>query len=212
MANSPRWVRQFYFLSLSEESHLDEIELFPLEGTPPYDFRCNRDEQNVFLHARAHSDQRDGFSVTYLAYYKGVTAGYMTLAMDAVPLQTKEKPRSDIRIVKFPAVKLAQLAVDHRWEGRGLGKQLVALAAAIALRLRLQVGCRYLTVDSKADLSGWYESQEFKVNKIARKEQEQRAAHSGVEVESLPISMRLDLFSLLADLHDRYRSDFPDQP
>lgn len=188
---------------------LNDLELSRLEGNPPQDFRCSRDDQNEFLRERALTNQRDGFSVTHLAYLDGVVVGYLTLAMDAIALQMKEKPRSDIRIVRFPAVKLAQLAVDERWERRGIGKQLVVLSVAIALKLRSHVGCRYLSVDAKPDVTEWYQRQEFKINRIARKEREENARVRGIDVEELPVSLRLDLRSVLVDLRDRYPKDFP---
>jgi ribosomal protein S18 acetylase RimI-like enzyme len=132
----------------------------------------------------------------------------MTLSMDPIVLLTSENPLSSIRLVRFPAVKVAQLAIHESWQGRGLGRKLVALAAGIASDLRARVGCRYLTVDAKADVVGWYRSQEFKVNKEERKARERRAAERQVLVESLPVSMRLDLFSLLKDLHDRFPREF----
>ena len=186
-----------------------DIQLFPLEGNAPMDFRCRRAEQNDFFHHHASSDQSDGFSVTYLGHVQGVAAAFMTLAMDAVPLQTKEKPRSDTSIVRFPAIKLAQLAVDERWEGRGIGRHMVSLAVAIGLDLRTRIGCRYLTVDAKRDVIEWYAAQEFKVNKLHNKELIERAEKRKVDVNDLPLSMRLDLGSFLADLRDRYPREFP---
>jgi hypothetical protein len=188
---------------------VSEIELFPLEETAPSDFRCTRKEQQEFLHERAVTEQTDGFSVTYLGHARGVLVAYMTLAMDAIALQTKEKPRNEITLVRFPAMKLAQLAVDERWERRGIGKNMVALAVVLGLQLGQRVGCRYLTVDAKADLVDWYKRQQFKVNRIARKEQDERAEKRGVRAEDLPSSMRFDLHAALQDLQDRYPSDFP---
>lgn len=107
---------------------VSEIELFPLGETVPSDFRCDRKEQQEFLHERAVTEQDDGFSVTYLAHARGVVVAYMTLAMDAIALQTKEKPRNEITLVRFPAMKLAQLAVDQWWERQGIGKNMVAFA------------------------------------------------------------------------------------
>lgn len=188
---------------------VSDLELFPLESAAPMDFRCARAEQNDFLHSRSVSDQAEGFSVTYLGHFQGVAVSFMTLAMDAIKLQTSEKPRSDIKIVRFPAVKVAQLGVDERWDRRGIGRHMISLAVAIALELRGRIGCRYLTVDAKADVVSWYQSQEFKINKIARKERERIAAERQVAKDSLPLSMRLDLASFIADLHDRYPQDFP---
>lgn len=188
---------------------LESLELFPLEGPAPYGFRCKREEQNSFFYERAWPEQQQGFSLTYLAHLSGIVVGYMTVAMDAIPLQTREKPHSSIGIVRFPALKLAQLAVHVNWEGQGVGKHLVALAAGLGLDLRQRVGCRYLTVDAEPDLTDWYEKQEFRTNRLVQKELEERAAVRQVSVAELPRSMRLDLFSLLADLQDRYPRDFP---
>jgi GNAT superfamily N-acetyltransferase len=205
---SPHFPRRTIIHYGENMSETEWPEVFPLDGTPPYDFSCSREEQNNFLRDRAWPEQQDGLSVTYLAHLNGITVGFMTLAMDAITLQTSEKPRSIIRLVRFPAVKVAQLAIHKNWERRGLGQKLVALAAGIALDLRSRVGCRYLTVDAKPDVVSWYRAQEFKVNKEERKAREQRAAGRGIPAESLPVSMRLDLFSLLQDLHDRFPRDF----
>lgn len=187
----------------------EDLEIFPLEGTPPLTFRCTRDEQNDFLHGRAWDEQRQGFSVSYLAHRSGIMVGYMTLTMDGIPLQQRERPSGRIKLMRFPALKLAQLGVDERWEGRGIGKQLVAFAAAIGLRLGAEVGCRYLTVDAKTDLVPWYKGQEFKENRLVVEAVERRARERGLAPEDAPRSMRLDLHSLLADLRDRYPHDFP---
>lgn len=185
------------------------MELVPLEAAPPPDFRCSRNEQNEFLHERAWDEQQLGLSVTYLALLNGIVVGYLTVSMDALPLQTSEKPASHLRIVRFPAIKLAQLATRNGWENRGIGRHLIALAAGMGLELRGKLGCRYLTLDAKRDRLDWYKRQEFKVNKIARREQEARAKQRGISLDDLPVSMRLDLFSLLEDLQDAYPADFP---
>src|SRR5690349_2422450 len=110
-------------------STADELpDIFPLEGTPPLDFACDREEQNEFLHERAWPDQERMLSVTYLAHSKGIGVGFMTLAMDAIKLQSKEKPETGIPYFRFPAVKIAKLGTDKRGEGRGVGKSLVAFA------------------------------------------------------------------------------------
>lgn len=190
-------------------SIIEEIELFPMEGQPSPGFKCSREEQNVFLYERAYDEQVDGFSVTYLAFYKGIHAGFLTVAMDAIALQTKEKPRSDVKLVRLPAMKIVQLAVSESLEGQGLGKALVALGVGIALEVRRQVGCRYVTVDAKPDLVEWYADQEFKRNKIDRKEKEERAREHGLDIDEMPVSMRMDLLSLTEDLADVYPNDFP---
>jgi GNAT superfamily N-acetyltransferase len=187
-------------------------DLIPLENYPPYDFECSADgeEQELFLREQAVPDQDDGLSRTYLASLHGTTVGYITLTADAIELQTNEKPRSNIRYRRLPAIKLAQLAVHRRWEGRGIGKQLVAAAVGIALEVRQRVGCRYLTLDARTpSLVDWYKEQVFKVNKVDSKARAERAARLGVHPDKLSTSMRLDLHQFLQDLQERYPSDFP---
>lgn len=187
----------------------DTPELAPLEH-PPYGFRCSRQEQNDFLFDRALEDQAEDISRTFLAYLDTIVVGFLTFAMDAIPLMSREKPRSDIPYIRLPALKLCHLAVHESREGRGLGTQLVALAMAKALELRQHVGCRYLTVDAATPrLVRWYQRQEFRINKLERKERERRAAEKGVPVDSLPTSMRLDLHHLTVDLQEHFPRDFP---
>lgn len=188
----------------------DIPHLIPLESYPPYTCQCSAEEQQEFLHERAVPDQQDDLSRTYLAHLNGTVVGYLTLTMDAIELETKEKRRSSIPYRRLPALKLAQLAVDYRWEGRGIGKQLVAFAIGIAFEIRRQVGCRYLTLDARTPkLVSWYAKQEFKVNKVDDKAKRRRAEDRGLDVDSLPTSMRLDLHHFLKDLQDRHPSDFP---
>ena len=190
----------------------DELPyLVPLEYAP-WDFQCTRDAQQGFFRDRAVNDQTQDISRSFLAYVDSTLVGYLTLAMDAIELKRKERPSSDIPYPRLPAVKLCQLAVHKDHERRGLGKKLVALAAGSALELKQRVGCRYLTVDAAEPwLVEWYAMQEFKVNKIDEAEKQTRAAKAGVDPATYTTSMRLDLHSLLLDLHDRFPRDFRDE-
>lgn len=191
------------------ESDVDPIQLVPLEHNAPYSFRCSREEQTEFLLQHALPDQQDDISRTYLAYRGGILVGYFTLAMDAIGLMQWEKPRPDIRYGRLPAIKLAQLGVEENLEGQGIGKELVANAAALALNLRSQVGCRYLTVDAATKrLVGWYTKQQFVINKVDQKAKKLRAQELGIDPAALPTSMRLDLHHFLIDLADHYPHDF----
>jgi predicted N-acetyltransferase YhbS len=51
---------------------------------------------------------------------------------------------------------LARLAVDTRFEGRGLGQALLGEALRISFRISQQVGCRYLVVDAYPAAVEWY--------------------------------------------------------
>lgn len=188
----------------------EQIDVHRLEHYAPQDFRCSREAQQEFLLERAIRDQAEDISRTFIAYRQGVVVGYFTVAMDAIPLFSQERPSPDIRYPRLPALKLCQMAVDSRWEKRGIGKQLVAEAVAIALELRPRVGCRYLTLDAATpDLARWYASQDFVENKLDQRERIKRAKEREQDERALAISMRLDLQHVLTDLQEHYPRDFP---
>jgi GNAT superfamily N-acetyltransferase len=187
-----------------ESPHLERLRY------EPYGFTCSREAQQDFLFRRALGDQEEDISRSFLAYVRADIVGYITLAMDAIPLKPSERPNKEIPFVWLPAVKLCQLAVDARYERRGYGKQLVALAAGMALELSQHVGCRYLTVDAaESRLVDWYGKQDFTINKLDETEKRKRAEKRGVDPSTFPTSMRLDLHTLLLDLQEHYPRDFP---
>jgi GNAT superfamily N-acetyltransferase len=56
----------------------------------------------------------------------------------------------------LPLILLAQLAVDRRFSGKGLGHAFVSEAFKIALRVADDVGCRCIIADAYRDLVDWY--------------------------------------------------------
>lgn len=62
----------------------------------------------------------------------------------------------------MPAVKIARLAVDSRYRGKGIGDQLVALSIAIVTDLIAPyIGCRFIITDAKQHAIGFYQKLGF---------------------------------------------------
>ena len=56
-----------------------------------------------------------------------------------------------------PGFRLARIAIDLRWQGQGLGGQLLAAAARRCLRAAAEVGGVVLIIDAKNDRAArWY--------------------------------------------------------
>jgi ribosomal protein S18 acetylase RimI-like enzyme len=89
-------------------------------------------------------------------------------------------------------LKLAQLGVDQRFQGLGLGREVIADVVALAREAALRVGCRYVSLDAHPDLVGWYERHGFVVNKLHQKERI-AAASGNADPTRLAVSMRFDL-------------------
>jgi GNAT superfamily N-acetyltransferase len=56
-----------------------------------------------------------------------------------------------------PGFRLARIAIDRRWQGQGLGGQLLGAAARRCLRAAAEVGGVVLIIDAKNDRAArWY--------------------------------------------------------
>ncbi|MFP5406774.1 MAG: hypothetical protein ACLGHY_10710 [Gammaproteobacteria bacterium] len=164
-----------------------------LDGPPAPGFDCGHPEQNAYFYDRAWNDQLENVAVTYCYYAGGALAGYATVLMDGLSLAFRER---GVRIgyETVGATKLAQLGVDLRFQGRGLGDLIVADVVGLASQLSGRLGCRFVTVDARPGLETWYQKRFFKPNQLMQKRRIQFALEKQRDPQLLPISMRLDLW------------------
>ena len=92
----------------------------------------------------------------------GIIAGYYTLAAASIP--TPDLPEVVIkrlpRYPSLPAIRVGRLAIDLRFQGKGLGSALLADAAARGLRA--EAAAFAMLVDAKdADAVAFYEHHGF---------------------------------------------------
>lgn len=180
----------------------DDMEMRTLDEPPSPGFDCGAEDQNRFLYQRAWHDACHGISVTHMLYINGILAAYITLLNDRIQLGPKEKPKG-VTYQFVPALKVAQLGVDHRFGGSGLGRYLLGYAVELATHFRGMIGCRYVTLDAEPHLLAWYESQGFRRNIEEQRYRQAIAAARSRRVEDLAVSMRFDL-------RDARRTDIPE--
>jgi predicted GNAT family N-acyltransferase len=177
----------------------NDVDIEKLAGPPTF-FQCPGPEQTDYFLKSAWDHQNQGIAVTYVLLLKRDLIGYVTVTMDEIPLAKLERPEG-IPFSRLPAMKIAQLGVHSDLNGNGFGQYLVTYAMSVALELKQKVGCRYVTLDAKADLVEWYEEQGFVRNE---KDQEEKVAaientpglkpaKREARLAELPISMRFDL-------------------
>lgn len=162
-----------------------------LDEPPPLGFDCAREAQNRFLYQHAWPEQHEWLSTTYLYHVDGVLAAYASVCANAIVLGSREKPRS-IRYKQIGAMKLAQLGVDRRFQGRGLGRSVVSDMISLAREVSEYVACRYIALDAQPDLVEWYSAQGFRINKTEQKQRIEAAA-GRIDPLNLSVSMRFDL-------------------
>jgi predicted N-acetyltransferase YhbS len=108
-------------------------------------------------HAKAH--QRASLARTYVAVDGlGRIKAYITIICGEIEVQVDHEGE-DVRYdyTKYPAVKIARLAVDKRVRGNRLGEALVDLAIGVTRDIVCpHVGCRFIVVDSKQQSVAFY--------------------------------------------------------
>jgi GNAT superfamily N-acetyltransferase len=123
-----------------------------------FDFDCGNAPLNRFLQAFALRNQFAGSSATYVALLGDVVAGYHSIAFssvgyaDAPERLAKGLPRHPI-----PAMIIARLAVDRRFQGRGIGSGLLRDAMRRGLAAAEIAGMRGVIVHAKDEApAGFY--------------------------------------------------------
>jgi GNAT superfamily N-acetyltransferase len=122
---------------------------------------CGDPAMNEFFHRYARQSHESGAAKTFLAIDTGdnrTILGFYSLAPGALSYaDTPETVRRGLARHEVPGFRLARLATDLRWQGQGLGGQLLAAAARRCLRAAAEVGGVVLMIDAKNDRAvQWY--------------------------------------------------------
>lgn len=123
-------------------------------------FDCGDESLNDFLRRHARQSHERGGAKTFLAIddADGTVLGFYSLA--PASLQYAEAPQVVSRgLAKHdvPGFRLARLATDLRFQGHGLGGQLIAAAARRCVRAAAEVGGVMLVIDAKNERAArWY--------------------------------------------------------
>jgi ribosomal protein S18 acetylase RimI-like enzyme len=101
-------------------------------------FRCGEDALDRYFQTQVTQDIRRHMANCFVAVETATShiAAYYTMSAASIPLvdlPPNEKKRLP-RYPTVPAVRIGRLAVDQKFQGRGLGAALLADAAARALK------------------------------------------------------------------------------
>jgi GNAT superfamily N-acetyltransferase len=117
----------------------------PVEG-----FDCGREELNRYLVRYAWQNQQAGAAQTYVGIAGEVVVGYHTLVVGQVILEdAPDRLKKGLAKHPIPIMLLARLAIDRRWQGRGVGKALLRDAMQRTLQAADIAGIRALAVHAK---------------------------------------------------------------
>jgi len=117
---------------------------------PIESFNCGREELNRYLQRFAWQNQRAGAAQTYLGLSGDAIIGYYTLAVGHVTREeAPERLSKALARHPVPIMLLARLAIDHRWQGQGVGKALLKDAMLRTLQAADMAGVRAFAVHAK---------------------------------------------------------------
>jgi GNAT superfamily N-acetyltransferase len=140
-------------------------KIVPLErGQDCSAFDCGEPELNDWLRLHALPSGRSGSARTFVAVdgANRVLAYYAIAAQSVVAEEAPGRLKKGMPRHPVPVVLLARLAVDHNFQGRGLGAGLLKNALLRTLNASRDVGIRAIIVDAKQDAARrFYEHFDF---------------------------------------------------
>lgn len=127
------------------------------------DFRSGDVDLDRFFRKYAGQNQfRHHIGVTYVAVEKNLLMGFATVSAAEIHIDVlPEARRARLPRYPLPVLRLARLAVDQRYAGRGLGSALLKTVFELARRMERDVGCVGVVVDAKPAAVTFYERYGF---------------------------------------------------
>ena len=120
---------------------------------------------NYFLKNDALEEQKKGLNTTHLLFLENELVGFISLCNDSIRLALSEKEEDNVPYANIPALKIARLAIDKKFQNNGWGKFLIDFAVAVAFKNRQWSGIKFLTVDCYKHRLSYYEDRiGFKIN------------------------------------------------
>jgi GNAT superfamily N-acetyltransferase len=120
-------------------------------------FDCGREELNRYRLRYAWQNQQAVAAQTYVGLAGDAVIGYYTLAVGHVMREeAPERLTKALARHPVPIMLLARLAVDHRWQGQGVGKALLKDAMLRTLQAADIAGIRAFAVHAKDEARRFY--------------------------------------------------------
>lgn len=143
-----------------------ELKIMPLtERRDCSSFSCKSAELNDFLKNDSLKDQECMVSRTYLCCWNKNIVGYLALVADTLEVEAIDECDKIAGYLyhRYPAVKIARLAVHQDYGRIGIGKFMLLTTIGKAIAISNEIGCRYITVDSKPESIGFYKKHGFRI-------------------------------------------------
>ncbi len=114
------------------------------------DFDCSNAELNHYIQRFAYTNNQHGAARTFVTVQNKHVAGYYTLTIGAVGKEeTPQRISKGLAKHPVPVVIIARLAVDKRFQGKGVGQALLKDALLRIVGAADEIGGRAVLVHAK---------------------------------------------------------------
>ena len=149
-------------------------------GNRPSGFSCGDPDLDAFL-ATAEVDRYDHerLGKTYLVYMGGELAAYFTVSAAELRIEYLLPAEAwagvaAMHVDAIPALKVGRLAVNSRFQRRGIGMAVVHNIVGMALEAGGTIGVRMVTLQAKPQSVGFYERLGFEYAALTRRERRRK--------------------------------------
>lgn len=149
------------------------LKIRPLDSTDKLNklkLRSADAELSVFLQHRSLPYHTGNIAKTYVLYDAGQDApcrvwGYISILLSEIRNENVKVDEIGERYIHgWPAIKIAQLAIDLKRQGEKYGAELVSYCIALVVKeIMPRAGCRFITLDANKPAIGFYERLGFKL-------------------------------------------------
>lgn len=140
----------------------------PVPLAPEHDldaFSCGAPALDEWLKRRARRNEAEGASRTFVACDGSEVRAYYSLAAGSILRDEAAAPVRRNMPNPVPVVLLGRLAVDARWQGRGIGADLLHDAIARVLGAAETIGVRAILVHALSEnAQRFYERHGFRLS------------------------------------------------
>ena len=156
---------------------IDDLDIEPfLETHQVQAFDCGNKALNDFLsteEVRKYEHERVGRS--YLVFHKSDLAAYFTVSQGGLRTEYLKTWKSfsrmaEMRLDAIPALTIGRLAVDVRYQKRGVGRALINFIAGMALEAQGKIAVRLIVLQAKPASVDFYKKCGFELTVETKRE------------------------------------------
>lgn len=126
-------------------------------------FDCGNNDLNIFLRNFAWANDRNGIGKTYVLMDKNSICGFFTLSSAQIKRDSLiDESNSNLPHYPIPAIRLARLAVDKKYQKQGIGARLLKETFVKIIDASNVVGIYLIVVNLKDNAVDFYKKYGFK--------------------------------------------------